>query len=348
MAENKAKELLWPTDSNILLRFVFLYVGQGTSTIVLAKDDSTYKSVLVDINLDLQNGGVNVPALMSDLLDGGDLDIFANSHPHDDHLRGIVDLSDEIPIKEIWHSGHRPGKKYDDAFKELAKVIKKVKKDGGKEIVLQGSREQQSIGEASYYVLSPAEYVTDDISDEDPNTRYRRIHEQCVVLKFGTGETWVMVPGDANRDAFEKHITNYHRKRLNAVVLAAPHHGSRTFFRYNEEDEPYVEALDTIDPEYVVISAPKQSESKHDHPHDDAVKIYDGKVGQNNVLHTGQNRFCYIFDVFDDGTYTDIQDDNGEVAKAYPIENDDGGKGDRQSFTKREQISVVAGSRFAR
>ena len=52
MAENKARELLWPTDTSILLRFVFLYVGQGSSTIILVKDGDTYKSILVDINLD--------------------------------------------------------------------------------------------------------------------------------------------------------------------------------------------------------------------------------------------------------------------------------------------------------
>lgn len=320
MAENKAKELLWPTDPNILLRFVFLYVGQGTSTIVLAKANITYKSVLLDINLDSKNGGVNVPALMSDLLDGNDLDIFVNSHPHDDHLQGIIELSDEVTIKEIWHSGHKPGRKYDDAFKDLNKVIERVKKAGGKELVLQGSREQKSIGEASYYVLSPAEYVTDDISDEDADARYRRIHEQCVVLRFGNTESWVTIPGDADRDAFEKHITGYHRKRLKSVVLAAPHHGSRTFFCYNEEDKPYLEALNTIDPEYVVISAPKQSESKHKHPDNDALEFYKDKVGEQNVLHTGENRYCYLCDIYQDGSYSGIYDDKGELAETYPIE----------------------------
>ncbi len=28
-----ARELLWPTDTDILVRVVFLYVGQGTSTL---------------------------------------------------------------------------------------------------------------------------------------------------------------------------------------------------------------------------------------------------------------------------------------------------------------------------
>ena len=77
-----------------------------------------------------------------------------------------------------------------------------------------------------------------------------------------------MIPGDADRDAFEKHIAEYYKERLGAVVLAASHHGSRTFFRYNESDDPYKDALDYIDPDYVVVSAPTQQESRHGHPHD--------------------------------------------------------------------------------
>ena len=132
MADNKAKELLWPTDSNILVRFVWLYVGQGSSTIVLVRNGDTYKSLLVDINLDPKNGGVNVPTLLADLLEEDNLDVFVNTHPHDDHLKGVVELSDKVNIDAVWHSGHKPGKKYDDAYKDLMKVVDEVKGAGGK------------------------------------------------------------------------------------------------------------------------------------------------------------------------------------------------------------------------
>ena len=168
--------------------------------------------------------------------------------------------------------------------------------------------------------------MVDDVNDETPETRYNRIHEQCVVLKFGTGQTWGMIPGDADRDAFEKHITNYHKERLGATVLTASHHGSRTFFRYKEEDEPYIDALNKIEPDYVVISAPKAEESKHDHPHDDAIKLYQDKVGASNVLHTGDKRYCYLCDIYNDGSYSGIYDDKGELAETYPIEKNEGRK----------------------
>lgn len=304
---NVAKDVLWPTDPNILIRVAFLYVGQGDSQVVIIRDGTAYKTLVVDINRDKEgNGGISVPRLMKDLLahQDGRLDVFVNTHPHNDHLDDITELSESVDIQEIWHSGHVPGKQHQDSFKELKAVVKKVKKKYGEEaeIELEGSRSAKSIGDAEYYVLAPAAHVKDDISDESDDTRYRRIHEQCAVLKFGKGDTWVMLTGDADRDAWEKHITEYHKKRLPAQILSAPHHGSKTFFRY-DDDDPYLDALQAIAPTYVVISAPKSSESPHEHPHDDAVKFYEDQVGADNVLHSGKNRESYICDIFDDGTF---------------------------------------------
>ena len=315
---NVAQEVIWPLDPNILVRVVFLYVGQGASAIVLVADGGTYKTLLVDINHDLTNSGLDVPKLLADLLEdeGGRLGVFVNTHPHNDHLGGIVELSDTIEIGEVWHSGHNPGKDHGDAYDNLQNVIKKVKDAGGSEIELLGSSSPTAIGEASYYVLAPAEYVVDDIQDETPDVRYRRIHEQCAVIKFGSDPNWIMITGDSDRDAWEKHIANYHTDRLSAEILGAAHHGSRTFFRYDDEDEPYLDGLRNIAPTYVVISAPRRDESQHGHPHEDAVQFYADEVGADNVLHTGENRHSFICDIFRDQEIS-IQPDNGVLVDEY-------------------------------
>lgn len=323
------REIIWPRDRDILARVVFLYVDQGASAIVLVADGYTYKTLLIDINVDRKNRGIDVPRLMGDLLkdEGNRLGVFVNTHPHNDHLSGVVELSDVVNIGEVWHSGHKPGKEHGDAYENLQKVIRKVKKAGGAEKKLEGSRSPKSTGEAEFYVLAPAEYVVDDIEEEPAEERYRRIHEQCAVLKFGIGSKWIMIAGDADRDGWEKHITHYHSDRLQAVILGAAHHGSRTFFRYNENDDPYLDALQQIAPAYVVISAPRSDESQWGHPHHDALKFYADQVGgKDNVLHTGERRHSFICDIFRDGEYT-IQPDNGELVGAYSIgDEDDGGE----------------------
>ena len=332
---NVARDVIWPTDDNIIVRAVFLYVGQGDCTIVLVKDGDTYKTVVVDTNLDETNGGIEIPALVKDLVEDedGKLGVFVNTHPHNDHLSGVVELSDEVDIQEVWHSGHKPGKKHEDSYKNLKKVIKKVKKKHGdeSETELLGSRSATDFGEGQYYVLAPAKHVTDDINDETADTRYRRIHEQCAVLKFGNGDAWIMLPGDADRDAFEKHITDYHKDRLPADVLGASHHGSRTFFRYDKKDDPYLTALETIAPTYVILSAPTTKESPFDHPHKDAVKYYEDEVGKDNVVHTGKNRECFIADVFANGT-VELSTDT-ELVDAYQLgkKKDDGGDDGKSS-----------------
>jgi len=344
VVSNVARDVIWPKKSNILVRVVFLYVGQGDCTLVLVKDGKGYKTLVVDINRDEKNGGIDVPRLMKDLLkdEGGKLGVFANTHPHNDHLRDVVELSDEVDIQEVWHSGHKPGKKHDDAYQDLEKVIKKVKKKHGDdaETELAGSRSAKVIGEAEYFVLAPADYVKDDIEGESDDERYRRIHEQCAVLKFGKDETWVLLAGDADRDAWEEHITKYHKERLPSKVLGAAHHGSRTFFRYDKKDDPYLDALEEIGPDYVILSAPTSKESPHDHPHDDAVKLYEDEVGVDNVLHTGENRECFICDIFTDGDY-EIRTDT-KLVDEYGFSDDDGDDDKKDSKSKASKAVAPA------
>lgn len=157
-----------------------------------------------------------------------------------------------------------------------------------------------------------------------------------------------MLVGDADRDAWEKHITNYHKKRLPADVLGAAHHGSRTFFRYDKKEDPYQDALDAIDPDYVVLSAPTSKESQHDHPHDDAVELYEDKVGKDNVLHTGAPRQSFICDVFTDGKIA-IESDTkllDEYALGKEKSKDEEKKTKNEASKATAAATVITGTRI--
>ncbi len=330
MAErNVARDVLWPKDRRILVRVAFLHVGQGQSSIVFMRDGTSYRVLVVDTNLDRKVAGIDVPRLVKELLDGQPLNAFVNTHPHDDHLCGTKELSDAVEIKEVWHSNHKPSKKYGLKHPELTDLIARVKRKHGEkaEVIIEGSRSSVPYGDAEYHFLSPAEHVTEDVNEEDADERRARIHEQCGVIKFGKGSTWAIIVGDADKCAFETHIARYHKERLPSKVLGGSHHGSRTFFMENEGDDAYKDGLDAINPEYVIVSAPKQKESQHGHPHDDAMKLYEDHVGADSVLHTGEQRYCFITDIYEDGTYSGVQDDQGELVDTYGLADDeDGGK----------------------
>ena len=325
MTTNVARTTLLPTDTRVILRVCFLYVGQGSSILVLPRSGTKYPVLLIDSNLDRAAGGINVPEMVKDLLQGEHLHAFVNTHPHDDHLAGLKELSEAVTIDNVWHSGHVPSKKYGSRHPELTKLIDDVTKRGGEVVELNGSRSAKDLFDVQVYTLAPAEHVKDDVNEEDADARYRRIHENCSVLRFGKETSWILVTGDADLCAFKKHITNYHEKRMSSFVLDASHHGSRSFFMESEGDEPYLDALKAIDPEFVVISAPTVDESRHSHPHDDAVKIYTKYVGAENVLHTGKERASFFFDIYEDDTRSGPQGDGGKLAEAYGLDKDDGG-----------------------
>lgn len=316
MAENIAKEVIIPTKPNTL-RAVFLYTGQGDTTLLAVPEsasDNTYKYVMIDSDLDKEKDEINLIELLKDLLGKDELPVFINTHPHNDHIGGIKKIYDEIGIEEVWHSNHRPKGKHKDGFEELKYVLQKIGKKN--EFYLKGTNDKNKIrksdkdetevtkklGLIDFQVFAPAEHVCDDISEESDDAHYNRIHEHCAVLKFIHKGKSIIFTGDADKKAWKEHITEYHEDNLSSDVMTASHHGSRTAFKTNEEDkEPYKTHLEKIDATYLVISAPKQKDSPHGHPHDDAIDIYEEYFDKENIYHLGKEPYCVIVDIDSNG-----------------------------------------------
>jgi competence protein ComEC len=322
---NKAQEVIIPTEPNIF-RTVFLYVGQGDSTLLVVPDGASYKYVLIDSNADESAGGIDLLKMLKDLFKGtkNKLEVYINTHPHEDHLEEVKKIYKEIGIGQLWHSGHKPGGDHKDVYKDLEYVMQEL----GEENVfrLRGSRGENKLDEATvklgdiyYNVLAPADYVSDEIEGEKPEDRYRRIHEQCGVIRFkyGKNEKMVLITGDADYAAWKEHITDYHKDRLPSTVLSAVHHGSNSFFWKGSDtkEEPYKKHLEKIKPTYIIVSAPKNKESKHSHPDKEAMDFYKKEVGDDAVFHLGDKRICIIVDINADGEIDVYPDD--ELVKEY-------------------------------
>lgn len=307
--ENIAQDVIKPKVTGIY-RIVFLHVGQGDAILMVIPDGNNYKYLLIDCNKD-ENKGINLQALLNDLLPDKKLNVFINTHPHNDHVNGLEDIIENIDIEEVWHSGHNPGKEHDGAYQTIKKLCKEIGQEN--EYILFGTNDLNKIrksdkrtefinkiGDVDYQVLSPAEYVVEEIADEKPEQRYQRIHEHCAVIRFSYGnpKRHVLITGDSDKTAWKEHITDYYENCIKADILSASHHGSRTFFKDSEDDdEPFEVHLNNIDPQYVIINAPKQSESIHGHPHDDAIAFYKKKIEEENILHTGKYMECFIYDI---------------------------------------------------
>lgn len=326
---NTAKDILIPSKPGVL-RIASLYVGQGDCTLLVVPNGINYDFVLVDTNKDEGARGIDIERLLDDLIDDS-LDYFINTHPHSDHLKGIQAIHESVSISEVWHSGHIPGKGDRASYDEMQSVIKDIGTDN--EYFLYGSNQEnkiridknsdgiiRKIGDADYIVISPAEYVADDIDDESADARRDRIHERCGVIKFSYGTpvpSHFLITGDSDKKAWQDHITEYHKDKLSSEVLRSSHHGSRTFFKKDKDDtDVYEDHIENISPTWVIVSAPKQNESKHDHPHDDAMALYKKHLAdKDNLLHLGKNRECVIVDINSDGS-CDLRTDK-ELVKQY-------------------------------
>ena len=350
-----AEKIIKPTKAGIF-RTIFLYTGQGESTLLVVPNGpkvSDYIYVLVDSDRDKEPNEIDLVEMFQDLFKtSGELEIFINTHPHNDHIGGIKDVYDEIGFKEVWHANHQPGGKHKKKYEDLKYVIDKVGKSN--EYHLKGTNDINKIrksnktedeiikklGLIDYQVLSPAEYLCEDIEEEEADARDKRIHEQCGVIKFTYGKEAksILITGDSDKEAWKEHITDYHKKSLPSYVLSASHHGSRTFFKTNEEDkEPYEEHIKNIKPEYLIISAPKQKDSPHGHPHDDAMDLYKKYVDEDNILHLGANLESVIVDIDSDGNI-EVKTDK-ELVEEYG-KGDDGDNDDNVNEGKNISIGT--------
>lgn len=312
-----AEKIIKPTKAGIF-RTVFLYTGQGESTLLVIPRSATeidYMYVLLDSDRDREPKEIDVIEMFKDLFStSGNLELFINTHPHNDHFGGIKDIYDDIGFNEVWHSNHKPGGSHKEKYKDFQYVLKKVGKSN--EYFLKGSNSVNKIrtssdgevikklGLINYQVFSPAEYLCDEIEDEDAEVRNNRIHEQCGVLKFtyGTNPKSIMITGDSDKKAWQEHITEYHKPNLAANILSASHHGSRTFFKTDKDDtDVYETHIENIKPTYLIISAPKQKDSPHEHPHDDAMELYKKHVSEDGIFHLGSKPYSIIVDIDSNG-----------------------------------------------
>ncbi len=352
-----AEKIIKPTKAGIF-RTVFLYTGQGESTLLVIPTGSTvtdYMYVLVDSDKDNEPHEIDLVEMFKDLFKtSGELKIFINTHPHNDHIGGIKEVYDEIGFSEIWHSNHKPGGEHKTKYKDFQYVLNKVGKKN--EYFLLGTNDLNKVrksddneiikklGLIDYQVLSPAEYLCEEIEDADADERNKRIHEQCGVIRFtyGKDSKSIMITGDSDKTAWKEHITEYHKDNLPSYVLSASHHGSRTFFKDDEEDEDVYEThIENIKPNYLIISAPKKEDSPHDHPHDDAMELYKKYLDEDGIFHLGGTPYSVIVDIDENGNIE--LNTNEELIETY-------GKGDDNNDNDKDDKykNIYIGSQTTR
>ena len=282
--------------------------GQGDCTFIKFPNG---KNMLVDINKTdvdvdiIEFLRTKIPKKKHDDIDKTcrRLNCFVNTHPHEDHLKGVADLNtDEFYIDIIWESGHRlyvPADQKDEYkhYYDFLALVAKLKRRNAVTKLRARRAPKTYIGSTMVYAFAPSSYVVDSKSRED-------IHNQCAVLRIEYMGNSILLTGDSNRDSWENRIVPQYSddkiengKRmenlLKSTVLHASHHGSKYFFvKPNDDKDKYKRAMDKINPSFTVISV--GAGNKHGHPHRIAMNIYRDKTRYGRVWTTKDNKSMYF------------------------------------------------------
>jgi beta-lactamase superfamily II metal-dependent hydrolase len=226
----------------------------------------------------------------------------------------------------------------------------------------QGSRTPLDVdlGEGvSMRCFSPPGYIKIDETLTEEEAK-KLAHENCLVIRISFEGTSIMVTGDSDVACW-KRVVGYYAGRsdeetgtevLDSTILHASHHGSRTFIKENGEDsEAWLDGLETIDPEAVIVSVGENN--RHDHPHEDMMDAYREQAGANNVHETRQTGTVVLTVAADGNWDLALDGQDGDYATSYGWSDDDdddhgdGPDASNGSGGRRGHVSVPAPPRPA-
>jgi competence protein ComEC len=182
------------------------------------------------------------------------LDLVVATHPHEDHIGGLADIIDLVPVDAVWSS----------AIPNSSNAIRNFQRsvaDRGLEIQQPSVGQVFNLGGATITVIGPVK-------------EYDEINNLSIVLMVQHGNKRFLLTGDMERIAENDLVES--GVDLKADVLKVGHHGS-------ESSTGYI-FLREVMPTYGIISCGK--DNSYGHPHEDPLsRLRDAEV---NVLRTDE------------------------------------------------------------
>ncbi|MBI5022836.1 MAG: MBL fold metallo-hydrolase [Candidatus Magasanikbacteria bacterium] len=228
------------------LRVIFFDVGQGDSALIITPQD---KTILVDGGPDdkvLAKLGKYLP------LGKKKIDYMILTHPHADHLDGLVSVLSRYDVGEIYYSGvaHTTY-----AFMEWLELVK------AKNITMKIVNKPQVLDLESGVKLDFL-YPNKDLSgmeikwqEESKFVKINNLNNVSIVFKLIYGQTKFLFTGDAETPVEEELLKD--KVDLRADVLKVAHHGS-----HSSTGDKFLKA---IQPEIAVISSGVGNDFGHPH-----------------------------------------------------------------------------------
>ncbi|MCL2679739.1 MAG: MBL fold metallo-hydrolase [Dehalococcoidia bacterium] len=217
------------TPQSVELRVYFIDVGQGDAILI----DFGETEILIDGGE--RNKGV--ADFIRHYVDGK-LEMVIATHPHADHIGGLMEVLQEYDVADIWWNGEDYNSQTYRNFMAL------VDAEGAGVHVAQ-SGDIMQLGELTLCIYNPGQ-----MSHRNPN-------DYSIVLSLQYGEIIFLFAGDAEKDAEADFLTML----PDVDILKLGHHGSRT--------SSSADFLAMIRPEVAIYSAGLGN--SYGHPHQETI-----------------------------------------------------------------------------
>lgn len=212
------------TAPNSTFTVQFINVGQGDCTIITAGG----RAMLID------GGPCDAgPAVVAYLKKSGidSIDVLIATHPHEDHIGGLLAVLDDIPVKQVIDSGLVTSTPTYRSYLEL------IDRKGIPYHIVDRGDTIDFDPEVTVEVLSPPPGMVGNKSDED------YINDNSLALKITYNRLTFLLMGDTGFDAENSLLAS--GISLKSDVLKVGHHGTR----YSTGRE----FLAQVDPELSII-----------------------------------------------------------------------------------------------
>jgi competence protein ComEC len=201
---------------NPRLRITAIDVGQGESTLLQFPGG---KTMLIDgggfYDSGFDTGGMVVsPLLWRNKI--SKIDFLVLSHPHPDHLNGLVSVINNFGVGEVWTNGEGTDTEAYAAFEALI-AERKIKKT----VIFRG-HPPTSVNGVMIEFLHPGPFIP----DEPMRSSHERMNNNSLVLRISFRAVSILFTGDIAAADERKIITLY--PDLTCTILKIPHHGSAT------------------------------------------------------------------------------------------------------------------------
>ena len=174
------------------------------------------------------------------------IDVVVLTHPHPDHLQGLIYIINNFDVREVWCTGLKAD---DDLYRLWEKTISrkniKIK-------YLSAQSPPEIISDVKIQCLWPLQPLT----QHDQDASYDETNDSSLVMKFMYGKHSFLLTGDISAEVETSLMAS--GKDLKSDLLFVPHHGS-----IHSSSMAFISAVHAPT---AIFSAGRNNVFRHPHP----------------------------------------------------------------------------------